>query len=98
MQSALEVRGRSKASRFSRSDRPAAVPALRLDRLLGTGLVGFQSRFRRSLGRVGRADNLHGAAGSRLALDDLTLHRRGILSQVERRGRLPNGLAGFGCE
>ncbi|MEY9170986.1 hypothetical protein [Bradyrhizobium elkanii] len=30
------------------------------------------------------ADNLHAAAGSRLALDDLTLHGRSILSQVER--------------
>ena len=47
-------------------------------------------------------DHLHAAAGSGLSLDDLTLHRRGILRQVERGSgrwrRLTDGFAWFGRE
>jgi hypothetical protein len=48
-----------------------------------------------------RPDNLHAAAGGRLGTDNLTLHRRSILSQVERGTgwrRLTDSFARFSRE
>jgi hypothetical protein len=59
------------------------VPKTTVTSLLAS-LVSRQSCFCRCLCRMRSTDYLHAAAGSGLSLDDLTFHRRGILSQVER--------------
>jgi hypothetical protein len=78
------------------------VPKTRAVTSLLASLVSRQSCFCRCFCRMRSTDHLHAAAGSGLSLDDLTLHRRGILRQVERGSgrwrRLTDGFAWFGRE
>jgi len=99
-------RGRIAASRPNHNDNlPVAVLVLgettvtkSLAGLSLAGFVGLQSRLGCCLCGVSRTNDLGGAAGNGLRFDDFTLHGRGILSQVERRWRLADGLGRFSRE
>lgn len=86
-------RGRVHDLALARMDPPVICAVAKL---VDAPLVCLQSRLSRCLRGVSSADHLHGAASSGLGLDNLTLHRRGILRQVERRRRHADCLGRFG--
>jgi hypothetical protein len=94
-------RGRIAASRPNQNDNPAVAVLVLGETTVTTSLAGFvglQSRLGCCLCGVSSTDYLGGAAGNGLRFDDFTLHGRGILSQVERRWRLADGLGRFSRE